>query len=549
MAREKVESLAPDLVPVAMRFLREARSASTPEEARVWAELAAEAAPDDPRPRWALALQAGVSWPDRFRHAAEAGWAVILDPWVQGQGIARLALAVAGAGWAVLLALVAWALAARGRLLAHDYADAFPWRFRTWTPVGLLVLMAGAAWSAGFGPAAALGAFTATMVPYLPRGGKVWGGVALAAGFGLPAVLGLGAYRPAACQEAWVQYLVRNGAGPQALAEALGQIGADDSPRRLLALHVRARRAGAWAEAVRLGERALASGEAPGFWQLELGNLAFLRGDLEQAERRFRAAAQARPDDPLPWYNLHLVYLESLELTAADEALAEARRRGPEAVERFETQGSVGQGRALPGSAPLPRSWVISPLLRPGPPAAWAAAAADLLFWPWRGIPTWPLGLVGLAVALGAGRLAGERRSRVCPGCGVVVCPRCGYRIKGTPLCAACWASDRDESVDPTERQRVRERRARWARRSAAWSRAGEALLPGWGRFLARGGWRSAVAGVVWAGGAGLCLTATAPVPLSPWGLGRGLLWAGVTVLGLLHLGALGQALQGRRGG
>ncbi|NOY45642.1 MAG: hypothetical protein GXP50_09355, partial [Deltaproteobacteria bacterium] len=400
LAREKVESLALDLVPVAMRFLREARSASVPEEARVWAELAAEAAPDDPRPRWALALQVGVPWPDRIRHAAGAAWAVILDPWVQGQGIARLALAAAGAGWAVLLAFAAWALVARGRLLAHDYADAFPWRFRTWTPVGFLVLLAGAAWSAGFGPAAVLGALTATLVPYLPRRGRLWGGLALAMGFGLPAILGLGAYRPAACQEAWVQYLVRNGAGPRALTEALGRIEADDSPRRLLALHVRARRAGAWAEAVRLGERALASGGDPGFWQLELGNLAFLRGDLEQAERRFRAAAQARPDDPLPWYNLHLVYLANLELTAADEALAQARSLGAEAVERFEAQGSAGQGKALPGSAPLPRSWVVSPLLRPGPPAAWAGATADLLFWPWRGIPVWPLGLVGLAIAV-----------------------------------------------------------------------------------------------------------------------------------------------------
>ncbi|RMG90801.1 MAG: hypothetical protein D6708_07960, partial [Candidatus Dadabacteria bacterium] len=476
MERLRAERLASDLVPLELRLLEEAQRAPTSEEALAWAELAAAAAPGDPRARWVLVTRPETRWAERVRHGLAALRAVVADPWVAGQLAARAALGVGLAGWATLAALLVWGAAARGRLLLHDYADAFPWRYRRWTPFGVGLFLAGAAWAAGFGPGAGLGALAAALVPYLPSRGRVLAAGAFLAAFSLPLALGLGAFDPDSSSRAWQRYLVRTGAEPGAF-----EPGPDADP---VVRYTLAQRRGRRDEAARVAEAALARGEDPGFWHVTLGNAAYLRGRYQEAEGHYQAAAAARPDDPVPWYNLHLARLARLELRGADEALQKARSVDASAVERFEARQPPGEGDGVPAAVPVPPAWIYGPLLRPAAVPAWAGPVVGWFVWPWPAVPVWAAGLAGFVLALLAGRLAGARRSRLCPGCGVVVCPRCGYRVKGTELCAACWSLDRAEAPDPAETERVRERRRRWRRRLDRGTRLGNAVLPGWGRFL-----------------------------------------------------------------
>lgn len=539
MERLRAEQLASDLVPLELRFLEKARRAQTAEEAPVWAELAVQAAPGDPRARWVLATRPETAWADRVRHGLAGLGAVVSDPWVLGQLAARTAVGIGLAGWAALTAFVLWGVVARGRLLLHDYADAFPWRYRRWTPGGVGVFLAGAAWLAGFGPGAALGALAAALVPYLPSRGRIVLAVAFLAAFSLPLSLRLGAFDPQLSSQAWHRYLVRTGAKPGAFGPGSG---ADPVVRYALA-----QRRGDWGEAKRVAEEALARGDNPAFWRVALGNAAYLGRRYQEAEAHYEAAATLRPDDPVAWYNLHLARLARLELRGADEALQKARSVDASAVERFETRQQPGRGDGVPAAVPVPPGWIWGPLLRPAPVPGWAGPVVGWFVWPWRAVPVWGAGLVGFLLAIAAGRLARDRRSRLCPGCGVVICPRCGYRVKGTDLCAACWSLDRAEAPDPAEAERIRDRRHRWRRRLEVGTRIGNALLPGWGRFLARGGGRAAAAGVLWVGAVGALGTAWVPVPLWPWWTEPRAWWAAAGLLAFLHAWSLLRAL-GRRG-
>jgi len=544
---DRAVGLYADRVPLALALLREPGEGNAPPPTEPLARLAVLAAPQDPRTHWALARAAARE--GAWGRAIRAGWgaltAGIADPWVLGQTAARLFMGACVAGWVTLLGVFAWGVVARGGPWYHDYADVFPWRMRRLTPLALGVFLVASAWAAGIGPGALLGAFAVTLIPYLPSRGRILLGVVLVAAFALPGALALRAVTAVPESRGWGFYILAKGAGEADLPGSVDALWSRDEAGWFVR-HVLARRAGRWAEAVRYGESALEEGGDPGPWHLELGNLAFFRGRYEEAARHYETAAAADPDDPRIWFNLHLTYLALLELNRADEALERARRIDRDAVERFQTTGL----RPVPATVEFPIHWVVAELVGPTPEkTAWTKRLTRLLFWPWEGIPAWPLGVLGLLVALFAAKRPKGRRSHRCPGCGTVVCPRCGYRVRGSLLCAACWAVQNQGDLDAAERERVRVLSRAWRRRARRWERLGVALLPGWGSFLARGGARAAVLGAVWSLSVGVAVAcAWVPVPWLPWGGDRWILAGLGAVATLSHLTALSWALKWKGG-
>ncbi len=544
---DRAVGLYADRIPLALALLQETGGKAPSLPSEPVARLAVLAAPNDPRTHWALARVAVRD--GAWGRAVRAGWgalaAGLTDPWFLGQTAARLFLGVCVAGWVTLLGVFAWGVAARGAPWYHDYADVFPWRVRRLTPVTLGIFLVVSAWAAGFGPGAVLGAAAASLIPYLPSRGRILLGAVLMAAFVLPTALGIRAVSAVPESRAWGLYLLAKGAEEKDLPGPVDSIWPQDEAGWFVR-HILARRAGRWAEAVQCGERALEEGGAPNLWHLELGNLAFFRGRYREAVRHYETATAADPDDPRPWFNLHLAYLALLELNRADEALERARQIDRDAVERFQGTGL----KPVPATVEFPTRWVLTELLDGADrPAAWARRWVRLLFWPWEGIPAWPLGVLGLLVGLYTAKRSKGRRSHRCPGCGTVVCPRCGYRVRGSLLCAACWTVQNQDDLDAAERERVRALSRAWRRRARRWERLGVALLPGWGSFMLRGGARAAVLGVIWSLSAGMGITcAWLPVPWLPWGGDRWILAAVGTVAALSHLTALSWAFNWKGG-
>ena len=552
LLRERVASVCEDLTPVARELLRAAAGEDDPEVALGLRHLAASAAPSDPRPQWALVpgLLGQGRWVEAAGRAARGAANALSDPWLLGQGGARALLVLALAGWITGGALLAWGLAARGSQLFHDYADVFPWRLRRWTPAGFALVLGAAAWTAGLGPAPIAAALSVALAPYLPPRGRAVLAASVLLAFSLPLALSCGSFRRDGAGRAWSLYLLEKGAGPREMTPLLTGL-TPGSQEALFARHAVARRAGRWDEAVAAGRSALESGGDPWFWHLHLGNLFFLRGDYGKAEPHYRAAAAARPDDPLAWFNLHLVHLARLELSLADDALDRARALDRRAVERLAFQLPSGGGGAVPATPPFPSGWIVAELLRPqSGPSGWGARGSGWLFWPWRRLPAWPAGVLALVLVLGSARVGRERRSHRCPACGAVVCPRCSYRVKGSLLCAACWAAERDPDADVSEQARVREAGRRWRSRAEAWSRVGAATLPGWASYLGAGSPRSLVLGIAWSLSAAVAAVwSLVPAPGLPWGGDRAVVWAALLALAGAHAAGLAGAARGRGGG
>jgi hypothetical protein len=474
----------------------------------------------------------------------------IADPWLQLTALATGAVALCVGAWFAVGALVLYHGGGRGRLLLHDYSDSFPARFRRVTPVAFGVFVFGVLWAAGIGPLVVLILAGVALTPYMSLRARLAFGVAVCVGCLLPTAFDrLASWTGPGAEPAWLTYRVQRGdAGADLLAEIRAQPAADATRAaryRYLAARV-SRRNGDPGAAAQLLAGGSDDGLEPGLVANESGNLAFLRGDWERAQNLYRQAAAARSEDPVPWLNQHLVHLTRLELDAADAALAQARQRDEDLTQRFETIRSADPEVLSPVSHPVPRGWVLAAFAAaPAAPAPWSEVLRRALFLPGEVVRPGYLAGFALLIALLAGRAGRERRSRSCPACGFVVCPRCSRRVKNSLLCSACWSADTDREVDASERSRRKQSAARWARLQTGTLRLAHLLLPGWPDYLGPSPLWGGLVALVWAGGGGLAVTALlCPLPLFSWG-GPHLHWlAGVVPLGLAHGVGLWRALR-----
>jgi tetratricopeptide (TPR) repeat protein len=553
LAEERAWRGVGDLFPLSSALLALSSTEADGGAAKRLAELAAAAAPRDPRPHRELMLRAARERQPVVAAGELVSWLgkLLADPWAQGSAAGRLAATLWAGALAGALALLAAGVAVYGPLCFHDYADAFPSSMRRIAPWALLLLLVVAFRSAGLGPGGFAFFLGLVLMPYFPRPSR-WalGGCLTVAGLLFPSLCWMAAPASGAGERAWALYRAERGdRGPRLEAE-LAELFPTHEPSVLAVRASLARASGKYGEAARLLQSALTKGGQAEGLRLELGNLYFLQGFLEAAAEEYARATAEAPNDARPWLNQHLINLQTLALTEADRALERAQALDGGAQGLLQVAGVGRSGAFIPVSS-LPSLGVRQALLRGGGEGkAWVDALARWLFFPSSLAKPGYLGLLAL-VGTAAAALGKARRSRRCPSCGETICPRCSRRVRGSELCPACWALQHPKGRDAGERERRQRGIQAWVVRSARWRRAGAALLPGWGPFAAAPSFLLLAVGVLWSLSAGtLLLSLLYPAPVLAWSA-FGFPWGAASVLLALHgwnvRGALFRARARRR--
>ncbi len=538
------------MVPLAGTLLEISEKERDPGRRLAVALLAQQAAPRDPRPHGFLAglhLSSGFSPLTAFSQWLRWVRSVAGDPIAVSTGIARTLSALVVGAWFTALVLVLAGLATWGANLYHDYRDCFPVRFRKRTPPAFLLLTAVALWTAGVGPLVFLLLLGVALSPYLPALPRRALAVSLALGCVAPWALGaMGSVARPGGERAWALYRVWKGDEGPELEGAIRSLLRRDDPRAAFALARIQRRGGDLDAAARTLEDALGLAGAPrGLLHSELGTLRVLQDRRDEALSHFQRASREDPADPLPWLNQNLVLLDRLDLVAADQALEKARALGSAALERARSEVAQAGGATFPLSPGMPVEWVRDELtVAQDARAPWVDALGRALFLPAISATVPAFGLFALVGIFLGGRQALGRRSHRCPACGLVVCPRCSRRVKGSDLCPACWAAQREQEIDPAEKERVGALGVQWTARRERWRRIGNVLLPGWGGCLAGPRPTALLWGLLWSlSGGWLVLSGLYPAPSLPWGA-AGAPWLAVLVLAVVHLNAARMALR-----
>ncbi len=546
---------ARDLAPVANALL--ARAREEPERAEAYGRLAVSAAPDDPAPRAFLARRALAGFQPVSAAAQTAAALVRLgrDPWFWIRLVGHGFLAATLAAWAGAVGALGWGLAVWGGLAHHDYSDAFPAPLRRYAPTGFALFSAAVLSLGGIGPLLLLWSAGLLLCPYLPsRRRWVLGGL-LVVGALLPVALGVaGRVGAGPGERAWALYQVWKGAGGELVADAAAVLPPDD-PRAAFARARLARRAGDYPAAAELLRQGLAAGGDPGLFWMEIGNIRFLRGDLDGALDAYGRATRYRPEDPEPWFNRHVTLLANLDLPGADDALERALALEEGRVRAFQRSMPEGSGNLVPISDPMPARWIAQAALSGGATTPrWAERLSRLLLAPGGSRLAAAMAAITALVVLLAGVSGRGRRSHRCPECGAVVCPRCGYRVKGSTLCSGCWAARNQEDADLSETEHQRAAARAWARRRARLHRWGRAIVPGWPDLFGDRPVAGAALAVLWSSGLGWAAAGLLhPAPLTATGAGpaAGLgvaAWLLAHVLGALSASRAGRASRPVRG-
>lgn len=215
-----------------------------------------------------------------------------------------------------------------------------------------------------------------------------------------------------------------------------------------------------------------------------LGNLAVLSGDFEDAEKLYRDASALDPKWAMPHYNLGQLYTREFRYAEASEELARATSFDFELVRSLQAEA---QSKTLD---PVPLAWgwldpqtfwdelMRDPRMKSGlePPASWR-------YWfELRGPESNLLAMLVAALGLALGFWTRKRLPvRNCSNCGNAVCRRCGKAIRDKVYCGAC-SEVQNEAAAPefSKLLLLRQRRTVHRRR-----RRGETvmalLLPGFG--------------------------------------------------------------------
>jgi len=501
-----------NLIPFAaaeVRAVGRALSSNLPAEALSRAEVAVSLAPDWPeahlvRARALLATGGAGAALGAVADAFAAAWR---DPQsiraLEGDLLAALGAALAAAS---LLTLLLPSLA-RLRLFLHDFHHLPLVRGAPRAQAALVALALLAAPAAvGLGPVAVIAALSLCTWLYLSLRERLVASAALAVLFLLP-----WAVERAATLVVWTGtpaervYRIEHGAlsDDEAAAE-LKALGDSPSEPLLAALGHHLKRRGDLDGALRLYRAAAAADPHAAEVEVDIGNVLFLKDDLDGARAAY-LAAQDRPEADLvvrgtAAYDLSKLFVRTAEMEKSSAARANAEQmagaflagRGSDedfSANRYLVDVPVPAAKvaALTGGDPAPaalRAWLEGILLRPAAGAFWPWAAAAIL------AALWLLALVG----------SGLDPSHACFRCGRPVCRRCdGATGRSCGQCVNVFERRGVVEVrDQLRKERQVRRHALWGRRVA---RALALLLGGGGHLVVE----APVRGALLIGGIAFC--------------------------------------------
>lgn len=217
-----------------------------------------------------------------------------------------------------------------------------------------------------------------------------------------------------------------------------------------------------------------------------LGNLAEIAGQPDEAERLYRQAAGLDPDWAMPHYNLGQLFTREFRYAEASEELARATSFDFDLVRNLQAEAQAHPGEALPAAW----GWLA-------PRTFWNA----LLSQPTHGVPRVPpgwdawfelrgTGIVALTVLLtllGAALglvVRAKLPVRHCSNCDEAVCRRCAARRRDRVYCTGCSAALREATTPEFARLLLGRRRRTLLHRRHRWSTALAAVIPGFGPIL-----------------------------------------------------------------
>jgi tetratricopeptide (TPR) repeat protein len=492
----------PALAVAEVREAERALQARASDDALAHASFAAEVAPDLPAAHLALARARLAKEPTRplpaFAALADGVAAAWREPHTVRAFVGDLAGAALAALFASSAALIALLFAGRIRLFLHDFHH-LP-VVRAGTPVQgavLAVVILSLPLVFGLGPFAALLAAAVAAWMYLSTRERAAVTAALVALVALPWLA-----RQAAAATAWQGtladdvYELEYAEGSPALAASLAaRAGEGRSGLPAPAMQALGRwhkRRGELDEARRWYEAAAAASPRSAGVQVNLGNVLFLQGNLEEAKAAYLAAtdrASGMTALAAAHYDLSKLYLRLAAVEQSTEARKKAQQEGAAYLARHGSDDDFRANRWLVDVV-LPVDAIAA--LADGDPGPGAVedAIRRRLFGPLPGA-AWPLAPLLVVVALWGLALLADRvdPSRACERCGRPACRRCDGAAAGT--CGQC--------LNVFFRQNVVEARDRLRKEAQVRSHAR------WRRLVAR---LLAVAG----GGAGHVVSGHAPL-------------------------------------
>jgi tetratricopeptide (TPR) repeat protein len=431
-----------DLVPFAAAEVREvgrALAANLPADAVSRAETAVELAPSLPDAHLALArarLEASPSSPGPALSAVgDAISAALREPHTLRAFYGDLLGAAFAAVFTCAVALILLLLLRRIRYLLHDFHHLPLLRGTAPIQTGFLaVVLLVTPVAFGLGPLVTMGVLALAAWIYLSLRERIVVTVALAALVAMP-----WAAEAAARLTAWTGSLaetvhdVESGALPDAEAAALvARVDAEGpgAPAPLVAaLGRHAKRRGDLELALRLYRTAAQLDPRAPELDVDVGNVLFLKGDLEGAKAAYLAAIDRAGADRtvlgVAHYDLSKAFLRTSQMDASVRNREKAESEAGAYLRDHGSDDDFGANRYLV-DVPVPAERVAALAATDGTPGAVRAWVRSRLL---GTLPawTWPWGGVALLAALWLlGALEGRLRpSHPCARCGGASCHRC----------------------------------------------------------------------------------------------------------------------------
>jgi len=261
-----------------------------------------------------------------------------------------------------------------------------------------------------------------------------------------------------------------------------------DDARVLAVLGGYYKRAGRYEQAERLLRRAHQARPSSELITNNLGNVLFLKRDVDGAIKLYDEAIRLQPATIEAYYNLSRAYYAKLDLEKAKEHRQAAARLGEKRVRRWQKQAASGLARFAVVDIAAPDDWLAA-YLHPEDDKQ-VKRAAEVMWRSWGGLGStggFPFVAGGFVLLLLLLQVLKERwqLSLPCVRCGRPVCRRCDSDLPDRNSCGQCFHAFRQrEGVDARARIekeiQIRQRRRRLERLSRLFS----FMVPGMGQLL-----------------------------------------------------------------
>jgi len=286
----------------------------------------------------------------------------------------------------------------------------------------------------------------------------------------------------------WIMDDTNKGRAPEGTEEYLKKLLKDtpDDETALVSLAQLLKKEGRYDESTALYERLAVLSPTSAIYRNNLGNIYFIKKDLDKAVKEYEAAVQYAPNMALPHFNLSQAYGEKLMFTERDQEDHKARDLDPNLVSDLrEVTGNTPLRMVFDEQIPVSTFRQIAYAGRKNntelADTLWSTSVKVM---PLEGTRIAGIGFIILAFAVNALRKKGSC-SHFCQKCGKVSCRGCQRPHYSKDLCAQCHQIFvRLEGVEAKDRLKKTIEVREIERRDGILYRVISLAIPGSGHFM-----------------------------------------------------------------